>query len=93
MYTYEVGFTKSVLDGPLAGMQIRSSYQTRTALKAFGVALWLNQAGVLTDDLVKAPWTAVNIDTHQLEEELPELAPVDIRQLDAEELAELMEVI
>jgi hypothetical protein len=93
MYTYEVGFTKNVLDGPLAGMQIRASYQTKTALKAFGVSLWLNQAGVVTDDLVKAPWTAVNIDVHQLEEELPELAPVAIRRLDAEELAELMEVI
>ena len=93
-YTHQIEFTKNMLDGPLAGLQLRSSVRVRTAFEAGRLSSNLATGGIHTDELTQGAWTAHNVHIRSLESELGELIePVDFRRLDEDELANLADAM
>ncbi len=95
MYTFEVQYTKNILEGPLQGSQIRAAYQTESAIEAARASSTLVHGGIFTDSIVCAPWTAHNVRIVNIEEELPsvQIERVAFRALDEDELANLADAL
>lgn len=90
--TFEVHYTKNILDGPLAGLQLASCVRRLGASEACRVSSRLNTGGIMTDAITKAPWTAHNINIQNSEDDLAALLePVDFEPVVDDDLAELLE--
>jgi hypothetical protein len=93
-YTHQIHFTKNMLDGPLAGCQLRASVRVRSAFEAGKLSSDLATGGIHTDPLTEGAWTAHNVHIASLESELADLIePVNFRRLDEDELANLADAL